>query len=245
MTTPPARGGQALPPKPSAPGVKAAPSAQTIRDSQKCVIRSITPPLLSVTALLDATRPQATAGYGGWTILPRSKRRSVLEWDGGAPWVIDVMLILDSPQGDIEDDAAALEEMAISPGPLTAPPTVTITGPFSKATAAAQWVITDLTWNACIVNTDGSRRQQFVTVELTQRATEDLASSATKAAKMQAKNTTPYKVKKGDTLDSIAQQQLGKASLKSEIIALNLATLGKDPRNLKPGMTLKLPPKSS
>lgn len=243
---PPARGGQAtaVKHKPAGVPVKKGPSATTIRQSQRVTIQSVTPPKLTVTALLDADRPQPTQGYGGWSTLQRVRRRSVLEWDGGAPWQIDVKLVLDG--GDrghsIEDDCDALEEMAISPGPLQPPPLITIDGPFSKATAAAQWVISDIAWGHAWVLANGDRRQQFVTVSLLQHASETLAQTATKKAKATAKASTPYIVKAGDTLDTIAADVLGSVARKREIVALNLPRL-RDPRNLKKGMHLVMPAK--
>lgn len=246
MTTPPARGGHATPPaKPTPTPPRTGTTAATIRPSQKVTIASITPPILSVTALMDATRPQPTNGYGGWEILGRVRRRAILEWDGGQPWKIDVNLILWNPGGSVEDDCDRLEEMAISPSPLQPPPTVIASGPFSKATGAAKFVIADLAWGDAHVLASGDRWQQFVTVSLLQKADEAFVQTATKAAKSAAKNTSSYVVKSGDTLDSIAKDQLGDVKRKTEIVALNLGTLGKDPRNLKPGVKILLPPKTA
>jgi nucleoid-associated protein YgaU len=51
-----------------------------------------------------------------------------------------------------------------------------------------------------------------------------------------------YVVQEGDTLFEIARRELGKASLWSDIYALNRAVLGENLTRLEPGTTLQLPP---
>jgi len=242
-----ARGGQATPVHPTPAGAvqRTAPTPATIRDSQSVTITSVTPPKLSVTAFLDATRPQPSGGYGGWTVLQRVRRKGVLEFDGSAPFTLAVALVLDggAQRTSIEGDCDRLEEMALTPQPLVPPPIIEVSGPFSKATANAQWVISDIAWGASLMLASGDRHQQFVTVTFLQHVSEPLASTPTRAAKAAAKNTRPYLVKAGDTLDHIAADQLGSSLRKSEILALN-PSLHNDPRNVTRGMHLVLPPKT-
>jgi len=51
----------------------------------------------------------------------------------------------------------------------------------------------------------------------------------------------PYVVQEGDTLSSIARNELGKVSRWAEIYQLNREALGKDYDYLTPGMRLMLP----
>lgn len=53
-----------------------------------------------------------------------------------------------------------------------------------------------------------------------------------------------YVVQEGDTLFEIARRELGKASLWSDIYALNRSVLGENLTRLEPGTTLQLPPAS-
>jgi nucleoid-associated protein YgaU len=50
-----------------------------------------------------------------------------------------------------------------------------------------------------------------------------------------------YEVRKGDTLSRIARTQLGNEGRWKELHRLNLDVIGSDPRDLRPGMKLRLP----
>ncbi len=54
-----------------------------------------------------------------------------------------------------------------------------------------------------------------------------------------------YVVQEGDTLSSIARNELGKVSRWAEIYQLNREALGRDYDYLTPGMRLTLPPRDS
>jgi nucleoid-associated protein YgaU len=71
-----------------------------------------------------------------------------------------------------------------------------------------------------------------------------LVGGATSPAPAPTANPTPiasYQVRKGDTLWSIAQQQLGDGNLHADILSLNRALLRGDSDNLRPDMKLALP----
>jgi nucleoid-associated protein YgaU len=74
----------------------------------------------------------------------------------------------------------------------------------------------------------------------------DLSGKAVAAKKSDVKPTgtqRTYKVRDGDTLELIAQEQLGDPSRWKEILTLNKSKLKNDPRNLRADSTILLPEK--
>jgi nucleoid-associated protein YgaU len=67
-----------------------------------------------------------------------------------------------------------------------------------------------------------------------------IAPARQKSPPVDRRNLRQYEVQEGDSLGSIAQQHLGRASRYGEIVELNP---GLKPRNLKPGQKIFLPRK--
>jgi nucleoid-associated protein YgaU len=74
-----------------------------------------------------------------------------------------------------------------------------------------------------------------------------VAPAATSAppATVEAAAGTTYEVQSGDTLLSIARDQLGDTTQWRRIYDANKDTIGPDPDKLKLGMQLKIPPKAT
>lgn len=199
----------------------------------------------SVRVLRGQTPASVTGGYGGWTQVPRPRRKALTQWDGGTPYKVTFSVLFDGifdGSGSVEDDIAKLERLARSPAPGVAPPVVTVDAGIPHADT--HWVIDDLQWDP---NPDYNAKGDRIRHECTIVLLEHVAGSTDGKAQGRARAATrptstqlaaTYTVRAGDTLQSIAASQLGDSSRWTEIAALNAI---RDPRNLTVGQQLRLP----
>lgn len=198
----------------------------------------------SVRVLRGHTPASVTGGYGGWTQVPRPRRKALTQWDGGAVYEVTFSVLFDGifdGSGSVEDDIAKLEKLARSPGPGVEPPVVTVDAGIPHANL--KWVIEDLQWEPNPeYNPKGDRIRHECTIVLLEHVAGSVGAKAQQRALRQVNSTSTtgstYTVRPGDTLQSIAASQLGDSSRWTEIADLNAI---RDPRNLTPGQTLRLP----
>jgi len=204
-------------------------------------------PNLRVVALLDEATAQITQGYGGWTEQDRARRRSLTYYSGPKPFRMDLPIVFDgfSTDTSVEGSVKTIETMAMPSSFNAPPPTVKVTGHVPGITLT--WVIDDITWGETIRKIGGTLVRQHLVIHLLQYVTSDIAKvSATKKvqtkSKHKSKNThewvrigygyavdpstvsgynTTYVTREGDTLTTIAAQQLGDYDYWHDICDIN------------------------
>jgi hypothetical protein len=206
-----------------------------------------TGPNLKVVALLDNAVAQVIQGYGGWTEQDRARRRSLTYFTGPKPFKMDLPILFDGYSTDDSVEAAVktIEQMATPAKYGSPPPTIKITGhvPHTDLT----WVIDDVTWGDTMRKIGGTLVRQHLVIHLLQYVTADIAKvSATQKvqtkSKHKSKNTheyvrtqygyavdpstvsgynTTYLTREGDSLTTIAAQQLGNYDYWHDIADLN------------------------
>jgi len=128
-----------------------------------------TDPVRSVTCWLGPDRPDVTSGYGGWDEIVRPRRPPITTWKAPPALHMSLSLLLDNwaTGVSIEDQVAALEDMAKPTARDGEPPLVRFQ---AKGNAVPHqrsvWVIGELTWGDALMNEDGNRVRQQVTLTL-------------------------------------------------------------------------------
>lgn len=227
-----------------------------------------TDPPLSVLARLWSDKPNVDGGYGGWQEIARPRRRPLTSWIALPALRVSLPLLLDGWRWDVsvEQDAGQIERMGFPTASDGRPPRVR----FATSGGAVPhkerlWVVEDLTWGDALMDTDGNRVRQQVTVHLmefmedlfvTQRSAAMRARTAANAVKTgggaltkrtPAKGGGSSKGKSraatvalfdGEDLATLAARELGDASRWTEIAALNGI---RDPQAVRRGQVLRLP----
>lgn len=242
MTTPPARGGQATPVKgPPRPPVLPSDTYAKLPPTAKVSLRSV-PPGRQVDMILDEDPPiLSQRGGSGWIVTDRWGRKGITSWSGVGPYQLVFSGLLDAKfagKEDIEADCDELDAMYAPRGDFNAPRHMIIAGatPGSDKT----WLIDDLVWKPALRTADGKRRIAPFDIVLLEFVDPDSVIRATKRAQDASNRKRLYTVKAGDTLASIARNQLGDAKLADDIRRENLPAL-RDARNLKAKMQILLP----
>jgi len=104
----------------------------------------------SVKVLLDAAAIGLTGGHGGWEVIARPKRTSIVRWKGKDPYTMDVPIIFNGigPYRNMEADIQTLIKMAEPTGHLKQPPTLKVLGAALPLLHSNRWwVIADMTWD--------------------------------------------------------------------------------------------------
>jgi hypothetical protein len=233
-------------------------------------VYTIDPPL-SVLAHLGQDRPDVSQGYGGWEEVERPRRSPLTTFKSAPGLHLTLPLLLDgwSTGTSVEPHITALERMGLATNAAGEPPKVHIEArgqalPYQART----WVIDTIAWGDADMNAHGDRVRQFATLNLIEyvedihlqerspanrrrakaRATVKKAGAAQKRiqAKRSAKQLTHASSRTGTTatfgggesLADIAARELGDADRWPEIATLNGL---RDPANVTPGQTLRLP----
>lgn len=214
-------------------------------DDRQVTITSVNPNL-SVTAWLGLDPPQITAGYGGWETVSRPKRQSLTVWRGYNPFEMDLPILLegwatgaDNGSQSVEARISALERMGRPPKVLDEPPLIRIAGFVPHADLA--WVIQRITYGDTIRAENGQRVRQHMTLGLLKYIEADRVQQGNARLSAQNKVQTrkgPHKVKKGETLQSIAAYEYHDATRWKEIAVINNI---RDPKSIKVGQSLRLP----
>jgi hypothetical protein len=239
---PPARGGEAKPVgKDSSRGY----DGRTITFTSKL-------PDLRVQALLGATPPKITGGYGGWTQQERPHRRGLYWWQGPDALTLEISILLDGwatkesdpwHQDSVEDDMYALERMAgVDAKPNVQPPFVKIYGSVPTHCLTKRWVLNGIAWDDQVIRSNmGIWLRQGATLSFVQVIEQDQITRLAGMLNSDRTGTTgpTYRTQKGDTWKSIAASQLNDARRAKTLATLNGV---RDFRKaIKPGTSIKLP----
>jgi len=131
--------------------------ALSIGTGQRRVTIASLAPRLSVTCLLDDAPPKLS-GYGGWQTVARPQRRSIVEWQGLDPWLLELAVILDgwASRTSVEHDCATLATLATPGGAFQPPPTVGVNLPALVLPDTA-WVIQTLDWGTNVIRDEDAK----------------------------------------------------------------------------------------
>lgn len=185
-------------------------------------------------------------GYGGHPIGARPKKKALTVWEGRQPFEMEVPVLLDLGGQVVEGLRAALDRMATSVNGEKPPPVKILSNKGKLPIPAdisddADWWLEDLKWGEELRRArDGELVRQEVTITLLERVDDQLLKTKPKTASTHRSRN--YRVRKGDTLHSIAARELGSAARWREIGDLNHI---RSDGHLKVGMVLHLPPKGA
>jgi len=157
-------------------------------------------PNMSFTCWLGNDGVKPTGGYGGWDIVPRPRRLSLVQWNGRDPLQMDIDIVIDgyakSHQGDsVEKEVEILEKMAFSED-FDDPPVVKISGAAVPHTGL-DYRITNIQFKEMIRRqTDGDRVRQEALVSVIRDVRADkIQLTASKRLRLK-KNRKKKKAKK-------------------------------------------------
>jgi hypothetical protein len=127
-------------------------------------------PNMSFTCWLNNEGVKVTGGYGGWDIVQRPRRLSLVQWNGRDPVQMDIAILIDgyavSHNGDsVETECEILEKMAFSDD-FDDPPVVNISGA-AVPHQGLDYRIMNIQWGEMIRRrTDGDRVRQEAVVSV-------------------------------------------------------------------------------
>lgn len=221
-------------------------------------IRAVDDERLTVLCELEGF-PVPTDGYGGAEVTDRPGRVGLTSWTGFRPIEMDLNLVLDGVEDDrtVEPACEILEALAgrggrrsgLNAGPPGEPPKVVVdAGGVSDWLDGERerWWVNDLDWSTdddeVMTNSDGERILATVTVTLLQAVEDTRLEDRALIARRQIQARKParrrYRVKRGESLITIARDQLGDAGRWEELARLNDI---RDPRAVKPDALIRLP----
>jgi len=202
-------------------------------------------PSVTVVCRLGAQSASRSGGVGGWEDVDRPGRHAGTEWTSTPAVKLDVPILLDrlATRQPVESEIAALHLLGEPPANSergTPPPVVRLGGMVPHDNR--EWVIEDIAggdavWVGMV------RVRWWATVTLTAFEPLDVIK-ITRKKKGKRAATRVYVVKRGDSLGSIARDELDAKTAKA--IANGVATLKRlnklrDPKSIKVGQKLKVP----
>ena len=199
---------------------------------------------LEVSALLGPDGGKLTAGLGTWQEVSIPRGDPYTQWQGRALFGMDLDLIFDgwATGRSVESDMAKLERLATRVPGTVSPTQVRIWGAIPKPGLA--WVIASVEYGDVIRDTaTGQRLRQEVTLKLMEYREETQVAQLPRATATK-KPPQKYKVKKGDTLKTIAAKYLGSSGKWQQIAKANTGLRGFTIPKSFVGKTIKIPPKS-
>lgn len=235
-------------------------------------VTSADPPL-QVTVRLSDERPTIDSGYGGWDEIARPRRSPITTYKGSPGLHLTLPLLLDGwAQGrSVEREIAVLERMGQRTASDGEPPRLRV---IARGAAIPhqerRWVINEIAWGDALMNRDGNRVRQQVTLSLIEYV-EDVHLAERSAAKRRRAKATSAKQTRGATkritvrrsnvvsrvkLSSIASGVVAAGFGEGEdLLSIAARELGdasrwveiaklnnlRDPRAIAPGQVLRLP----
>lgn len=183
-------------------------------------------------------------GVATWADVARPGRTSAAEFTGISNRTLSIPVLLDglADRSSVESQVEAFEAIGRPPAGSprgTLPPVIRVGGMVPHGDR--EWVltafdVTDSVWDGA------SRIRVWATVALSQYLPLDLVKVSKKSTA--AASTRSYTAKRGETLGSIARDQMGAKT--ASAIAKGVATLKtlnqiRDPKSIKAGMKIKVP----
>lgn len=232
-------------------------------------LRSTDPPVTLTMRLADE-RPDVTSGYGGWNAVERPRRKPISFWQGRPELRMTLPVLFDqwAAERSIERQLAQLEKMATPTSSDGEPPQVRVQARGGHVPyQGRRWVISNLTWGDALMNKNGNRVRQQVTIELLEYVDDVYLAERSAAARQRNKRkavktrrgatskrvvvkrstkpklrtsarAAPPETFDGEDLATIAANELGDAERWPEIADLNGL---RDPQATTTGMVIRLP----
>ena len=194
---------------------------------------------IELEVLLGEGEVELSNGESNWEVIDRPNDLGVVEFTGATPYTMKVPLMFDgfSSNEDVSQDVKTLLSLVRSvEGPRAGEPdSFKILGPvpFSGETT---WVASTYTWGPSLKE-DNILYRQEIELEVVEYVRPDLTTFR-RFTPPKPQRPKRYRVKKGDTLFSIAIKFYHNRS-KWKLIAKRNKI--RDPRKLKVGQVLKLP----
>lgn len=201
---------------------------------------------LQVTGQLGVNGAHVTGGYGNWVQVLVPRADPLTQWSGRNLTTMDIDLVFDGYRHSrsVEPQIKALEALATRDPAMLTPPVLRIYGAVPHP--ALKWVITGIDYTNTPATLrkypSGERLRESVTVHLMEYRDETTLVALPRAAAT-PKPPSKYKVKRGDTLKTIAVKKLGKSSRWPDIAKLNKGLRGPNLAASWIGKTIKIPPK--
>lgn len=180
---------------------------------------------------------------GGWVNVARPQRTSITDWQGSDEDELPVACLLDGmPDRSVEpilDGLMALYRPRDENGQLVRPGPVTIRGGVPHG--GHRWVIADVAESDAIT-AHGRRVQWHGAVTFRRYTPADLVAAPAKSRTTKANKR--YRVRAGDTLNSIAIKQCDAKThreVAAAVTALRKLNGIRDPRRIKVGQIVRLP----
>jgi hypothetical protein len=169
-------------------------------------------PPIEVTALLSEERPNIESGYGGWEEVERPRRRPITTFKSSPGLRLSLPMLLDNwTQGtSIEWRIAQVEKLGQPVGGHGEPPQVRVSAsggavPHTERT----WVVADIAWGDALMNENGYRVRQQVTLTLLEYV-EDHYLAERAVANRRRKKATASKKKRGAQAKRIVAKRKAK-----------------------------------
>jgi hypothetical protein len=230
-------------------------------------------PPVQVTARMWQDRPTIDAGYGGWNEIARPHRPPITTWGSPPGLRMTLPLVLDGWRAGatVEGQVSQLERLGRPTASDGRPPRLTVRSPGSAIPHQDRtWIVSDLQWGDALMNDDGNRVRQQVTLLLLEYVEDEYlversaANRARKKAAPKRKAGAPAKrvVAKRRTV-RIAHKAAtfattvtaGQFGLGEDLLAIAARELGdadrwheiadlnglRDPRSITPGQVIRLP----
>lgn len=199
----------------------------------------------SLTCRLGAESAKRSGGVGGWSTIDLPGREAGSEWVGLPAVTMTIPLLFDglAERRSVESQIAALYALGrpVAGSPRgTTPPILRLAGMVPHG--GREWVMDSIDEGEAVWD-GASRIRLWATVSLTAfEALDVITITARKKGKAPA--TRVYVVRRGDTLGSIARDEMDAKTAKA--IAAGVATLKRlngirDPKSIRPGQRLKIP----
>jgi hypothetical protein len=202
----------------------------------------------------------------GWEREKRPKKKSLTNWAGSDGLELEFPIMVDhfiSNDGiTCEAEIRQLEKMYGNEEDTEEPPIIAFNSagliPHDEHEASqVDWVIADLVWGKSDRNQYGNRVRQIGTITLWEYVVDSQLDDESSAGKNRKRKTSKdnrgnrrrgalhktHHVQPGETLSTIARDELGDASRWREIAKKNPkhGRPRRDPKSVKPGETLKMP----
>jgi hypothetical protein len=201
---------------------------------------------IEIKGVMGEDTPRVTAGYGGWNIIKRPRKRGSIEYEGIEPIRMELEIVFDAWGEDVNitnvDTALShLDRMTIPTGKNLPPPLVFVDSKSVPKPRITPWVINNITWGTTIRNSEGETKRQTVQIEFIQADETEygrLVPKPTKARNPHRALPRRYTWKKGDTWPIVALRLMGNKKYAITIIRANNFRPG---HQMKVGQKIKVP----
>lgn len=193
-------------------------------------------PALDLIVLLGPEAPRVTGGIGGWTVTARPQAVGMTLWEGVEPYQLSLSLMLDGWTTGQSQERALRAVSRVARGDSESPPGVLVVEGIPLP--ASRWVVEAIDYGDPILDVDGDRLRQPITLTLRQYVPPKFLRRKRSAYGSSSKSVILH-AQHGDTPAKIAKRR----RLKSWTVIrdLNSGLKLKANTKLKTGQKLRVP----